>query len=363
MLCTLCRFAFNTAAGYYRRFFPLQKAIRLLMSSQPFDPKSTDEWSAYWRDGRGAACRADDAGLYRGVIGDFWREHFGQFDDGCRILDLATGNGAVLELASEVAQRQGKRFLLYGVDLAAISPLKFTKMHEVAPVLNFYPGVGNESLPFARRMFETVTSQYGLEYGGLRSSLGEVSRVLKPGGKLAVVCHWREGDIARESAAEVADIEFFEHLKLPRLMRTLIQRQWQGDAYIKNSHQAMAGSAERGALEHGLNLAFQRLRERRHKPESNLHLFLKNLAHLYQYREAHPLPLVLEKLDLCDAELLFHRKRLQALVRAALTPQRLKYFLELLEGAGFVALDHGLVVEAADGKHIGYQVQARRLQE
>ncbi|GAB4189825.1 MAG: hypothetical protein Tsb002_17210 [Wenzhouxiangellaceae bacterium] len=324
------------------------------------DSTNQDEWSAYWRDGRGAACRGDDAGLYRGAIGSLWRDWFAALPASVRVLDLATGNGAVMEIGLSVAETRANdcQWQLYGVDRAQIAPRRNGSGESDHCRLRFLSGVSNEALPFAASMFDRVCSQYGAEYGDFENTVAEAARVLRPAGELFWVCHWREGTIARSAAAEVDDALYFEQLALPARMLALIQRQQADGRFMPNSHQATAATPQRKALQDGLNAAFERLRQRGHGEDSNLTLFLHNLAHLYQLREQHAVSLVTEKLQQCEQELIFHRRRLQALVAAALDEQRLQCLLSVMGGRGFTVTSHGVVREVDEGKDVAYQIKA-----
>ncbi|NIP81029.1 MAG: methyltransferase domain-containing protein [Gemmatimonadetes bacterium] len=99
---------------------------------------------------------------------------------GQRVLDVACGTGV---LARHAAERVGPEGEVVGVDpnegMLAVA-------ERLAPELEWRRGVA-ESLPFGDGVFDAVVSQFGLMFfDDPAASLGEMVRVLRPGGRLAV---------------------------------------------------------------------------------------------------------------------------------------------------------------------------------
>jgi len=96
---------------------------------------------------------------------------------GCRVLDLACGTGIVAELAAATAAS------VTGVDR---NPAMLEVARRVDPALTWVPGDAT-LLPLPTDAFDIVYCQQGLQYvAALGAALGEVRRVLVPGGRLAV---------------------------------------------------------------------------------------------------------------------------------------------------------------------------------
>lgn len=165
-------------------------------------------WREYWHADRPASCvPADPATAQK--IGAAWVEWFRALPDGTRILDVATGNGIVLALASVAAQEASRRFVLTGIDLAPIDPLA----HLVRPTpglraARFVGGVAAEEMPFEAASFDVVVSQYGLEYAVLDPALREVHRVLAPGGRLRWLAHDADSDVVVQNAVQAEEVDF-----------------------------------------------------------------------------------------------------------------------------------------------------------
>lgn len=99
---------------------------------------------------------------------------------GQHVLDLACGTGV---LARTIAERVGPTGSVVGLD---INEGMLTMAKRKAPNLEWKQGRA-ESLPFDDSAFDTVVSQFGLMFFENRlTAVREMSRVLRPGGKLAV---------------------------------------------------------------------------------------------------------------------------------------------------------------------------------
>ena len=86
--------------------------------------------------------------------------------DGARILDIATGNGAIATLAAEVAEAGQKTFFLAATDLAEINPdvKGGARSSRLRKRIQFHSHTPCERQPFDDASFDCVTSQFGFEY-------------------------------------------------------------------------------------------------------------------------------------------------------------------------------------------------------
>lgn len=321
-------------------------------STEPFSA-----WDAYWQDDRGGACQTDDSGRYRGVIATCWREWFATLGANQHVLDLATGNGAVIELAVEGLGADQLPVDFHGVDSARIRPRLGTSPRPGVRC-RWYPGVENTSLPFAAGKFDAVTSQYGAEYGDLEATILETARVLKPDRRLLWICHWHDGHIARDAASEARQGRRLQALELPRRIRRLMDKQRQDGRWQADSHRATRDLPEARSVQQGLGQAFSITGTGPGQAEGNLGLYLHNLAHLYQFREQHSLDEVHERFAECERQLRFHIDRLEALVNAALTPERRDTAISAMNNAGLAVGEHGPITEPASGRVVGYRIEA-----
>lgn len=132
---------------------------------------------------------------------------------GWRILDLATGTG---DLGFEAAKRQADIEVI-GLDLSVPMLRKGVEKNPArADALAFLCGDG-EHLPFPDAMFHGLTIGFGIRnVANLEPALREMCRVIKPGGRVAVL------EFSRPSTPLFRGIYhfYFQHI-LPRIGRII----------------------------------------------------------------------------------------------------------------------------------------------
>lgn len=115
----------------------------------------------------------------------YFREHPLPLEDNAQILDAGCGTG-LLTLA--MLRTLARPAHITAIDLSASSLQKARQA-----VANVLPGCQHDvrflqanllSLPFADETFDFIATSGALEYVSLREGLGELARVLKPGGYL-----------------------------------------------------------------------------------------------------------------------------------------------------------------------------------
>jgi SAM-dependent methyltransferase len=98
--------------------------------------------------------------------------------EGDRFLDVACGTGA---LARAAVDRVGPSGSVTGVD---VNPGMLTVAAQVAPHVTWKEAPA-EALPFEDASFDVVASNFGLVFFDRTRAIGEMLRVLKPGGRLS----------------------------------------------------------------------------------------------------------------------------------------------------------------------------------
>ena len=178
----------------------------------------SEHWTEYWAAGRLTSLPNDFAVNYDGEIADFWSAQFAGVPEGGRVLDLCTGNGAIALLAAGYFASAGRSADITAVDAATIDPGVVVQQHpglaEAAGRVEFIGSAPVESLQLPSEAFDLVTSQYGIEYCEWDPAAAQVARVLRPGGRLAIVCHAASSDIVRTMEAEARDYERLKSLGL-----------------------------------------------------------------------------------------------------------------------------------------------------
>ena len=158
-----------------------------------------DAWRSYWATGNLHSCVTSYDGNYSGAIAGFWVRAFAGLPEHSKVLDLATGNGAIPKLLYDL---KGDSVSIDAVDATQIaprwhSPIDHAKIH-------FRSGVWMERLPYADAAFECVCSQFGIEYAERPAAWLEALRVLKSDGQLHCVVHHQDSILTNIAAQEEA---------------------------------------------------------------------------------------------------------------------------------------------------------------
>lgn len=162
-------------------------------------------WDDYWR-GTGVAGAYSSGGVNHPAILAFWDAFFSQARSEYStpsILDIATGNGAVIERALAVFEDNPPEISCVDISEAAIANIRrrFDAVH----------GVVSDacSVPLESASFEIVTSQFGVEYAG-EEAIFEAIRLLADGGRLALLMHSKSGSIHRECSDNLEAVSRFQ---------------------------------------------------------------------------------------------------------------------------------------------------------
>jgi ubiquinone/menaquinone biosynthesis C-methylase UbiE len=167
------------------------------------------DWDAYWRNA-GLAPALRDGGPQDEALDRFWSDFLDQAIARAgappRMLDIASGNGAVVRFALRSAERRrGASDLdITGLDSSPAALAELRRRHTAIRCV-----VADATrTPFRDRAFDIVTSQFGLEYAG-PGAIAEAARLVAPGGLLAAVLHLRDGGIYKECAVNLEAVDGF----------------------------------------------------------------------------------------------------------------------------------------------------------
>ena len=210
-------------------------------------------WRDYWKSDRPASCVPENEATAK-EIAEYWIGMFAELPDGSRVLDIATGNGIILAHAATAAGQGGKTFELTGVDLAEIEPRQFLSDFPAGfENVRFVGGTAAESLPFGDAEFDVVVSQYGLEYAQLDKALAEAERVLAPGGRLVWLAHCEDSEVVQQNRDQSAQVEYLLASRGPvDAMEKFVARISKGKSlsFARQQLQATLADAEAYCREH-----------------------------------------------------------------------------------------------------------------
>lgn len=181
------------------------------------DPAARASWDSYWKNA-GDTAAFSHADQSPPAIVAFWDSVFAPFGESgpARMLDVATGSGAVVD------QALGK----WPADSVAVSCVDISPA-AIERVAARHPGVNgivadSRRIPAEDASFDLVTSQFGIEYGGL-AALDEAARLVAPAGTLAALLH-RDGSIIhRQSAADLAAVRRLRDARFIELAETFFR--------------------------------------------------------------------------------------------------------------------------------------------
>lgn len=231
-----------------------------------------EAWSRYWAHGVPHSCVGSYGDCYGGEIAAFWRDVFGRLPAAARVLDIATGNGALPRLLLQHTELHDVH--CDAVDIASIQPSWLAKASPADQArVSFHSGVDAAGLPFADQSFDLVVSQYGLEYTALQRSVPELLRVRALRGTIALVLHHSQGRPAALAAVELdhlgwlldegslfdAGAALVEPMALAATVqgRAILQSQPQADAARERFNALLAELTNRTAASDGADVLFE----------------------------------------------------------------------------------------------------------
>jgi SAM-dependent methyltransferase len=182
--------------------------------TDPKNPASQVEksWDTYWQ-GSGESGAYSSGGASHPAIKAFWESFFQPVQrdyTAPSILDIASGNGAVVECALQVFGESPVEISCVDVSESAIANIQ-SRFPRVSGIV-----ADACSIPLEPGAFDIVTSQFGIEYAGLEA-IDEAGRLLAGGGQLAFLLHNKAGSIHQECAinldavSRVQESRFVDH--------------------------------------------------------------------------------------------------------------------------------------------------------
>lgn len=158
-------------------------------------PESGGGWSDYWaNDGAGGEVFVNPKGQKHPALTRHWQQIFAGLKENAQVIDLASGGGSIYAHLPE-----SHSFDLHAVDIS---------QEALEMLVKRIPGVTTtvcsaDSVTYDDGLFDLVVSQFGVEYAGIEA-FSEAARMVATGGKLAALCHYKDGYIDSRNSAELA---------------------------------------------------------------------------------------------------------------------------------------------------------------
>ncbi|MBY6205885.1 class I SAM-dependent methyltransferase [Halomonas denitrificans] len=211
----------------------------MVAPSDPADSPSLQQraWSRYWASGALTSLPEDFQANYDGEIREFWRARCAPLADGAAVLDVCTGNGAVALLLAEALSDLGVGARIVALDRAEIRPelirQRFPALARHVDSIRFVGGRPFEEAAFEDASQDLVTSQYGIEYCKPDAAAGQCARVLKPGGRLALLTHATDSAMRATMEQELEQYEVLADCGLFQRARDWRAGALDGDRFVR----------------------------------------------------------------------------------------------------------------------------------
>jgi len=180
-------------------------------------PQNANAWSLYWSEDRLYSCVAQSSDEDQKALNKLWQDFSQELEPNSRVLDLATGNGAVADALLSV----NNTLQVDAVDKASIDPKKIVTEHGNLLNVNFHSDTDIFDLSFKPTTFNAITSQFGIEYAGLTEASARVMPYLKVAGRFQFVVHHVQSGIILSSRNKI--IEFEQLTQQSGILETLIK--------------------------------------------------------------------------------------------------------------------------------------------
>jgi ubiquinone/menaquinone biosynthesis C-methylase UbiE len=309
------------------------------------DKDDHDLWSDYWRTSQSNDCASDFPKTARQAIAANWRDAFAQLERGDSVLDVATGNGALVALLASTAGPE-LGLSVIGVDLAQIDPQANAGLAETEAAgigeLTFRGGIDAADLPFEDQSFTLVVSQFGLEYADFEKAIGEACRVARK--RLKLLIHASDGSIVRQNGLIPGQVDWLrKELGLFDAAREQI---------------TAATEATRGRLT-SISAAIRKKCAALENPDF-LYSSSQYMGKLMAQSAAMGDQKILQYLDAMEAQIMGNAKRMQALTEAARSEEDVARAGDICTAQGYNPVS--VTAECPGGTQLlaGYWLEAER---
>lgn len=194
-------------------------------------------WSRYWASGALTSLPEDFRANYDGEIRAFWHARSAEVPDGGRVLDVCTGNGAVALLVAEGLAGLDRTAGITAVDLADIQPQRirqrFPALAEYIDRIRFVGNRSFEDIALDDDSQDLIVSQYGIEYCEPAAAAAQCARLLKPGGRLALITHATDSAMRATMQKEFEQYETLAESGLFERARSWRTGSLDSDAFVR----------------------------------------------------------------------------------------------------------------------------------
>ena len=326
------------------------------------DRLSAEQWSEYWRKGTITTFHGRFGQNYDGKVRDYWHGILDRLPTSARIVDLATGNGAIALLAAQYDRRNDKQFGIAAVDYAEIDPptlFSNTAFAQDLRTIRFLSNTPIEATGLPDHGHDLAMSQFGLEYADAEAAVAEAARILKRRNAVfAAMIHHADSAIVRQAREGVDQILACEKSGLHAVIRDLLGCLDKLAARGKDA----ADDERAKALRAAINRILAGLNQwgRQYSDPGQIVYYIENSMATFNPRVSGGMSLAqrLGILRQVATETEAYRRRMRDLTSAALDDAALVHLVAQIQRAGFeIDDDHPFVFE---GTHFCHVLSATR---
>lgn len=326
------------------------------------DRLTAQEWSRYWQHGTLTTFRGRFADNYEGRIREHWQRVLDDVPVNGKVVDLATGNGAIALIAAQHGHRRSRNLEVVGVDSADIDPARVFAGKAFARHLRrirFLGGTPITATTLPAASFDLATSQFGFEYAEPEPAVEELHRLLKPtAATFAALVHHADSALLRQAREGLDQVLLCEKSGLQPAVRDLHRRLDQLASRGKDPFDDDKAKQLRATINECLNA--MRTAGSRYADPGQLVFYVEHTMATFNPATTKGMGTEqkLAALRHVRAETTAYRQRMRDMISSALDDDQLKALIERLERRGFrIAESQPFVFE---GTHFCHAVTAVR---
>ncbi|MEP2652301.1 MAG: class I SAM-dependent methyltransferase [Paraglaciecola sp.] len=289
--------------------------------------KTNESWDKYWQ-GTGDESAFTSGGVSHSAIRSFWNEFFSSVKQNYttpKVLDVASGNGAVIQCALESFNEIPVELSAQDISNSAINNIQ-SRFPQVKGIIS-----NANDIPKENGSFDVVTSQYGVEYAG-HEAIFESARLVANSGSLVLLMHCDSGSIYLECKQNLDAIERTQKSNFIQLSIDMLSAGFQAVKGAKREHYEIAATKLPPAIkeleaimhQYGVNVAGETI--------SKLYNDVDRIHQRMQHYEPTD---VLAWLNRMDDELEAYKERMASMCLSAISPSDFNEIKNNLKKSGF----------------------------
>jgi SAM-dependent methyltransferase len=290
------------------------------------------------------------------VVHDSWRAYFARLPAGARLLDIAAGIGAVALIAREVSQARGHTFEVHSLDQASTldaGPLDING-------IRFHARRYDRSTPFEDAYFDAISAQWALpdDDASLGGCIGELRRILRPGGKARLMYHAYGGATHEQCLGRMQAVDtLLDKLKLLEHARAMFDAAFVMQTALERDAVRCATQALGTQQTYANTVGWARLLMRDTPNPKAGDQILQLIGDCWEHRGSMGHGEIIAHLDRVEADMRVAQERMRAACALAVDETRARRIARLFKSAGFERVKVKAFRDAADAL-IGWDLQA-----